>query len=189
VSVLSLRALNRATLARQLLLERHTLPVTDAVHRLGGLQAQEPKHPFVGLWTRLDGFRAEELHDALGAAAIVRGTLMRGTLHLARTDDHAALWPALAAMLAKSAERFSDQLGGVAAAEVLAAGRDLLADGPRTFGDLRTALQERLPDSHDRALGYVVRTGLPLAMEPTDARWGVCGRLAVRAGRSATARS
>jgi len=171
VSALSLRALNRATLARQLLLERHSLPVTDAVHRLGGLQAQEPKHPFVGLWTRLDGFRPEELHDALGAAAIVRGTLLRGTVHLARADDHAALWPALAAMLAKSAERFADQLAGVPVADVVAAGRELLAEGPMTFGDLRPALQERFPDSHDRALGYVVM-GLPLAMVPTDGRWG-----------------
>ena len=72
---LTLRQLNRATLARQLLLERAQLSATAAVEQLAGMQAQEPKPPFIGLWTRLAGFRREELHGALQERAIVRGTL------------------------------------------------------------------------------------------------------------------
>ena len=64
--------LNRATLARQLLLERESLSAVQAVQRLAGMQAQEPKHPFVGLWTRLQGFDRSELLGALDDRSIVR---------------------------------------------------------------------------------------------------------------------
>jgi len=90
---LTLRQLNRATLARQMLLERSEAGVVDAVERLGGLQAQEPKPPFVGLWTRLRDFRREQLHDALQRRAVVRGTAMRATLHLASAEDYRTLRP------------------------------------------------------------------------------------------------
>ena len=69
--VLSLRALNRATLARQMLLERRKLSATQAVERLAGLQAQAPNPPYVGLWSRLEGFRREQLTEALKKRRIV----------------------------------------------------------------------------------------------------------------------
>lgn len=84
---LDTRALNRATLARQLLLERAALPVHDAVAHLGGLQAQEPQEPFTGLWSRLQGFTPAALDDLLTGRRVVRTHLMRRTVHLLTAAD------------------------------------------------------------------------------------------------------
>ncbi|MDQ2909730.1 MAG: winged helix DNA-binding domain-containing protein [Actinomycetota bacterium] len=93
--VLSPRELNRATLARQLLLERRPLPVVKAVERLAGLQAQWPPAPYVGLWTRVEGFRREALERALRRRAVLRGVLMRGTVHVVSARDYALFGAAL----------------------------------------------------------------------------------------------
>ena len=79
---LSLRALNRATLARQMLLRRELLAALPAVERLVALQAQLARPPFIGLWSRLSGFRREDLIRAVQRRELVRGTMMRATLHL-----------------------------------------------------------------------------------------------------------
>jgi hypothetical protein len=88
VKPLTLRELNRATLARQLLLERVALPVAEAVHGLGCLQAQRPRAPYVALAARLDGFEREDLSRALHDRTVVRATLMRETLHLVTAEDY-----------------------------------------------------------------------------------------------------
>ena len=85
--VLSIRELNRATLARQLLLQRVKLDAVTAIERIAALQAQWSPSPYVALWTRLLGFRREELWSALEAHRIVRARLMRGTLHLVSARD------------------------------------------------------------------------------------------------------
>ena len=85
---LTLRDLNRATLARQLLLERVPLEVPTAVHRLGALQAQRPRAPYVALAARLEGFERGDLSRALHERTVVRATLMRETLHLVAADDY-----------------------------------------------------------------------------------------------------
>src|SRR6187200_2554640 len=77
--LLTRRRLNRATLARQMLLQRERGSVVEVVERLCGMQAQEPRPPFPGLWTRLQGFRRDDLHRELRDRAIVRGTLMGWT--------------------------------------------------------------------------------------------------------------
>src|ERR1044072_9553073 len=93
MTVLDTRALNRAALARQLLLDRADLSAHDAVAHVCGLQAQEPQEPFAGLWSRVRGFDAAELSGLLTGRRVVRTHLMRRTVHLLTADD-ALAWRA-----------------------------------------------------------------------------------------------
>ena len=83
-----MRELNRALLARQLLLRRQTLPIPPAVERLGALQAQWSPSPYVALWSRLEGLRIEQLERALTRGHVVKATLMRATLHVVSRRDY-----------------------------------------------------------------------------------------------------
>jgi uncharacterized protein YcaQ len=96
--VLTLRELNRATLARQLLLQRKKVGVLAAIERLAGLQAQWPPAPYVGLWSRLEGFRRDSLERAVLKGDVVKPTVMRGTLHLITARDYPVFWTALREM-------------------------------------------------------------------------------------------
>jgi hypothetical protein len=87
------RELNRTLLARQLLLERGKLSVPRAVERLVALQAQYAPSPYVALWSRLQGFRKEQLTRALARGTVVKGWPLRATLHVTTRED----FPALAA--------------------------------------------------------------------------------------------
>ena len=89
--VLTLRELNRATLARQLLLERKQLSPTAVIEHLVGMQAQSPPAPYVGIWTRTTGFRREALERELAAGTVVKATVMRQTLHLVTRRDYGLL--------------------------------------------------------------------------------------------------
>ena len=166
--------LNRATLARQMLLQRAIdRDVASAVEGLAGMQAQEPKHPFIGLWTRLDGFSADELLRALTQRAVVRATLMRSTLHLFGAADYAALRLTLQPPMSVALRVLGARAEGLDPEAVVSATRELLAGRPLAFDAIRAGLQERFPDVDDRALGYAARTLVPLVMVPDgDARWG-----------------
>jgi hypothetical protein len=168
---LSRRQLNRATLARQMLLAREKVSAVEAVERLCGMQAQEAKHPFAGLWTRAAGFRREDLHAALHKREIVRATLMRGTLHLMSARDFAAFRMTFHASLADSVRMLGDRAKGLDIDKVLPVARRLVTEEPRTFNELRRLLQEAFPKVNARALGFAVRTNLPLVMVPTQDRW------------------
>ena len=85
--MLGRRALNRALLARQLLLDRAALPVAEALTHLVGLQSQEPLGPYTGLWSRLRDFDPAELVGLLESRRAVRTLLMRRTLHLVTAED------------------------------------------------------------------------------------------------------
>jgi hypothetical protein len=93
--VLTLRELNRATLARQILLERKRMSPPAVIERLVGLQAQWPPSPYIGIWTRTTSFRREALERELVSAAVVKATVMRQTLHLVTRRDYALLRAAL----------------------------------------------------------------------------------------------
>jgi hypothetical protein len=96
--VLTLRQLNRATLARQLLLERKRLSPTAVIERLVGMQAQWPPAPYVGIWTRTTSFRREALERELARGTIVKATVMRQTLHLVTPEDYALIHAAMSEM-------------------------------------------------------------------------------------------
>src|SRR5258706_16247569 len=91
--MLSRRAVNRATLERQLLLTRVSMSTMDAVEHLVGMQAQAPNSPYVGLWSRLAGFRPEDLAGRLESRQAVRTHLMRSTVHLVSARDCLAMSP------------------------------------------------------------------------------------------------
>ena len=92
-AVLSLRALNRATLARQMLVRREKVKPVAAIERLAGMQAQVPRPPFIGLWSRIEGFRRQDLIRAIDRREAIRGTMMRGTIHLMSRRDFVAWRP------------------------------------------------------------------------------------------------
>jgi hypothetical protein len=122
---LTRRELNRALLARQLLLERARAPLPRALERMGGLQAQYAPSMYVGLWSRLEGFEREELTRALERRAVVQGTLMRATIHLVSRRDY---WPfALAARDARRAWWLRVRRDGPGADEMAAAAEELRA--------------------------------------------------------------
>ena len=175
VEVLSRRALNRATLERQLLLRRARLPALDAVEHLVGLQAQVPLNPYTALWSRLERFRPEELADLLVERRVVRTVVMRATIHLVTADDCLLLrplaQPVLTAELSRHPE-FSPALRGVDLDPVLAFARSLLAERPRTGGELRAAFEERFPAHDAAALAYACRCLLALVQVPPRGVWG-----------------
>jgi hypothetical protein len=170
--ILTRADLNRATLARQLLLARADSPVVGAVQQLAGMQAQEPKHPYIGLWTRLENFAREDLTASLRDRSAVRATLMRGTLHLASARDYLAWRGVLAPMLEASVlAALRERAAGLEVEQVLPVARKLLDERPRGFDELRELLAAEFPAVNERALGFAVRMHMPLAMVPTDARW------------------
>ncbi|MFI8262499.1 MULTISPECIES: winged helix DNA-binding domain-containing protein [unclassified Streptomyces] len=174
MTVLDTRALGRATLARQLLLDRADVPVLGAVAHLGGLQAQEPQEPFVGLWSRLRDFDPAALSDLLVRRRVVRTHLMRRTVHLVTADDALAWRARHGAMLRRRVlGTYRRELDGVDLDELAAAGRAVMADGePRSMTELARALAERWPAPGQRALGEMLVAALvPVAQAPPRGLW------------------
>ena len=176
-AVLSDRALNRALLDRQLLLRRVRRPALDTVEHLVGLQAQEPEDPYVGLWTRLDGFDPGELAAALADRAAVRIALQRSTIHLVTARDCLALRPVLQAVGERMARgQFGRRLVGVELAELAAAALALVDAEPLTFGTLGKRLAERWPGTDEMALAQTARALLPMVQIPPRGMWKRSGR-------------
>jgi hypothetical protein len=141
------------------------------VERLAGMQAQEPKPPFIGLWSRVADFRREDLHQALHQREVVRGTLMRATLHLMGATDYLAFRTPLQPVMTAALRVLRERAEGLELDRLLAVARRVLEEEPRTFNELRRLLLEAFPEVNDRALGYAVRTNLALVMVPTQDRW------------------
>jgi hypothetical protein len=170
---LTLKELNRATLARQMLLAREKTPVLRAVERLAGLQAQLARPPYVGLWSRVQGFRPEQLTRLVHERKVVRATLMRCTLHLVSTKDYQALRSTFQPMLTAAMHGVLKHRGKDIDVELLkATARACLDDRPQTFEELRAVLATSYPDIDARALGFAVRTHLPVVQVPDQTRWG-----------------
>lgn len=171
---LSGRALNRALLARQMLLRREAVKLVPAIERIGGIQAQLARPPFIGLWSRLDRFSRADLIRAAEKKDVVRGTMMRATLHLMSRKQFIAFRPVLQPMLARvMAGVLRDRSSGIDLATLIPAARAYFDEKPRTFAELRDHLAKRHPDVDERAMGYIVRTHLPLVQTPAGGEaWG-----------------
>ena len=176
-ATLSTKALNRATLARQFLLERARTTVPAALEHLAGMQAQAPDAPYVGLWTRLAGFRPQELAGLIETREAVRAPLMRATVHLVTAADWAALRPWVQPVLERdfASQAFARNLAGAELSEIIAAGRTLLAGTPLTRSELGRALARRWPDRDPTSLAYAVSYLLPVVQVPPRGVWGQRG--------------
>ncbi|HET9085088.1 MAG TPA: winged helix DNA-binding domain-containing protein [Candidatus Limnocylindrales bacterium] len=168
--VLSTRQLGRATLARQLLLEPSTLDVVTAVEAVAALQAQEPASPYIGLWARLAGFDSESLDRALAERQLVKGTLMRRTVHIASASDYRALWIATQGWLTgtRRTDR-RDVPDGRLLRELRQFGKGFASE-PRSLTELRDGLGERDGRSADELLWWL-RWVHPLIHVPADVAW------------------
>ncbi|WP_326834681.1 winged helix DNA-binding domain-containing protein [Amycolatopsis rhabdoformis] len=168
------RALNRATLARQLLLERADRSALDAVAQLCGLQAQEPQEPFLGLWSRVRAFDPAELSKLLVDRQVVRTHLMRRTVHLVTAEDALAWRTRHETMLrGRVLGVYRSELADVDLTELAAAGHAVLADGePRSMGELARAVADRWPEPAPRALGEMLVAALvPVVQLPPRGVW------------------
>ncbi|MFE9674880.1 winged helix DNA-binding domain-containing protein [Streptomyces sp. NPDC006259] len=173
------RALNRATLARQLLLRRSELSVTAAVEHLVGLQAQNVKPPYFALAARLDGFTPERLSALMADRAVVRIVTMRSTIHTHTAQDCLTLRPLVQPARDRELTIFRKGLPGVDLDRLAALARDLVEAEPRTMKQLREALAVEWPDADPQALAIAARCKLPLVQVTPRGLWGRSGQVAL----------
>ncbi len=174
--VLSRRALNRALLARQLLLQRRHLDPVAALDHLIGLQSQAPDPPYWALWARLARFDPGALSGLLVDRRVVRLAMMRSTLFLVSTADAVALRPLLQPGMDRALRGVvGPTLADLDQAGVAAVVRDLVSDRPRTLDELGRLLVERWPSFDAADLGRVARTVVPLVQVPPRGLWQTGG--------------
>lgn len=175
-TVLTLRQLNRATLCRQMLLERRTVEAAKAVAQLVGLQAQQAMAPFVGLWSRVEGFGREDLAGAIGDRRVVKATFVRATLHLCAEDDFRGFRSTLQPMLSAASQSIKQpRAQGLDVQPLVEAAREFFGERPKTFAELSAMLTELMPGVDVGAMRYAVRTHLPLIQVPIEGGWSYPG--------------
>jgi hypothetical protein len=156
------------------------MPAFDAIEHLVGMQAQAPLVPYFGLWTRLAGFEPRELVELIESRAVVRApAMLRTTIHLMSARDCLSMRPVLQPVQERgfrTGSPFGRQLAGIDLDEVLAVGRSLLDEKPRTVSDLRGHLSERFPGWDPSSLAYAVRYLVPIVQVPPRGIWGKGGQ-------------
>jgi hypothetical protein len=165
VRTLSLRELNRALLARQLLLERKRLSPLALIERLVGLQAQWPPAPYVGIWTRTTSFRRETLERSILAGEVLKPSVMRGTLHLVTRRDYPMFWAALRDM-----PTWFDATQLEHALKIVPSARALAAEAPLTHKQLLAHVESHGHEgSEARRIVHAVRRHAQLLHGPETA--------------------
>jgi hypothetical protein len=169
--VLTERDLNRALLARQLLLERRKLGVQQAVETLCALQAQWPQSPYIALWTRLVGFRKEQLTRALEQRKVVKATLFRITLHMTSARDY----PYYAAAVLPAAREKTPGVGADQLEELARLVRAAAIKRALTQADVEALAAEGMGQR------WRTRVLTPLVHLPPGGTWSHYGRVQLRA--------
>ena len=180
------RILNRTLLARQWLLERRPSDLAstaDAIEHLVGLQAQAPLAPYVGLWSRLEGFDPNDLSTLLLERRAVRTWVMRATIHLVTAEDALRLWPLMHPAIAAAwrGTQFARDVESIDIAELLELGRTLVEARPRTRAELAPILAERFPGPPADSLVYSVSYNVPVLQPTPRGVWGTTGPASIAA--------
>lgn len=177
--VLDARALNRATLDRQLLLRPSSLSAGAALEHLLGLQAQNVKPPYYALAARLAGFVPEALSTLMADREAVRIVSMRSTIHTHTADDCLTLRPLVQPARDRELTNFRKGLAGVDLDRLAVLARELVEAEPRTMKELREALSVQWPDADPQSLGVAARCRLPLVQVTPRGLWGRSGQVAL----------
>lgn len=167
------RELNRATLSRQMLLQRESLAVPDAVRRAVALQAQQPASPYLALWNRLTDFDPADLDAAFSDRTVVKATLMRITLHAVAADDHLAMHRAMQPTLRGAGlgdRRYTSSGLTVADADAMVPDLLELTRQPRSVAEIEAWLDARL-DIPVKGVWRGLRCFAPLLHAPTGGPW------------------
>jgi hypothetical protein len=170
---LSARALNRATLARQLLLDRVGLTVPEVVRRVVALQAQEPASPYLALWNRIDGFDPADLDRAFGTRAVVKSASVRFTLHAVHAGDHLKIHEAMLPRLREAGLDARFGASGLTIADVDALVPDVLAHAstPRSNAEMEAWVDERLGVLDRPGVWPALRAYAPFIHAATGGPW------------------
>lgn len=180
--ILQRRDLNRALLARQLLLKRHRMAVPAALEHLVGMQAQAPDLPYVGLWSRLADFDTDHLSRLVAGRKAVRISLMRNTIHLVTSRDAHGLKPLFAPLGERGYLRGSPwgrDMKNADLAAIRRAGHEIMNEQPRTVAELARLLSRRFPEHDGFAMAYGVRYMVPLVFTTPRGIWGAGGPVAL----------
>lgn len=171
--VLTRRQLNRATLARQMLLVRPGRPILETIAFLLGPQAQISEGPYKALWSRLQGFSHQDLTRLIEEKSLLRATSMRGTLHLHTVPDMVGIRRLMQPVLDRMWQsNFAKAFGAGDRQAVVRAGRRLLDKEPMTAGALRKALVERFPGPDPLAMTVLLQVSDILVQIPPTRIWG-----------------
>lgn len=175
--MLSQRQLNRTLLRRQLLLSRQTMPPYAAIRRLVAMQSQHPNGPYVGLWSRLDGFERSDLTELLISRKVVRSTMLRRTQHIASAEDFLWLRPSVAPVISVALNHpfYAAHLAGLDLDVLAAAGRSLLGEQVLSRRALGKQLAGLFPDRHGGRLADSVELIEALVHPVPGSAWGNWG--------------
>lgn len=174
MSTISLRGLNRTLLQRQLLAERTERSPHEVVRHLVVMQGQEPNWPYVGLWSRVTGFRHDDLTSLLHDRTVVRSTMVRRTMHLADAADFRWLRPTVRPIVRAALRHayFAEEIGGIDLDALTRVGREVLTGRTLTRRELGRLLADRFPGWHARRMAEAVELLLELVHEPAAVTWG-----------------